>query len=107
MLSSTLYARLPSKPTIYSFKYSAPNIVGVGGASATVRCYIDVFLQIAGVEIAYVLLIVENLSFPLLIGIDILRPHAANLSFGDATSLQLTARACDVCLERVDSKHEF
>ena len=81
MLSSTLYARLPSKPAIHLFKNSAPDIVGVGGASAKVRGYVDVPLQIVGVEIAHPLLVVQNLAFPLLIGADILRPHAAAMLF--------------------------
>ena len=93
---------------ISSFKYSALDIVGVGGASATVRGYIDVPLQIASAEIVYLLLIVENLSFPLLTGTDILRPHASTSSFDPANPLQLTARVCDVCLkQRDDLKHKF
>ena len=34
MLSSALYDRLPSRPSINSFENLAPDIVGVGGASA-------------------------------------------------------------------------
>ena len=108
MLSSTLYARLPSKPAIHLFKNSAPEIVGVGGASAEVRGYVDVPLQIAGVEVAHPLLVVQNLGFPLLVGADILRPHAAALLFGSATPVKLNARVCDVCLEqREDSEDKF
>ena len=94
-----MYARLPSKLTLYSFKILAPHIVLVGSASATVRGYIDVSLKLSNVEIAHPLLVVKNLSCPLLISTDIFCPHAVNISLGDATSLQLTARVCDVCLK--------
>ena len=87
ILSSALYDRLPSRPSINSFKNSAPDIVGVGGASAEVRGYIDVPLHIAGIEVAHPLLVVSNLSFSLLIGMDELQPHAAKLSLGSAAPL--------------------
>ena len=49
IMSSALYDRLTSRPSINSFKNSAPDIVGVGGASVEARGYIDVPLQIAGI----------------------------------------------------------
>ena len=108
MMSASLYAQLPSKPRIYSFENAAPDIVGVGGASAAVKGYIDVPLRIADVEVAHPLLVVENLSFSLLIGMDILDPHAANILLGGAREVQFKARVCDVCLEpRIPAKHEF
>ena len=70
--------------------------------------YVDVPLRIADIEVAHPLLVVDNLSFSLLIGMDILDPHAANISLGGAREVQFEARVCDVCLEpRVPSKHEF
>ena len=49
---------------------------------------------------------VKNLSFALLIGTDILRPHAVNLSLAGASSLQL--RFCKICLEqRTEPKSGF
>ena len=80
MVSSSLHDRLPSCPSINSFKNSAPDIVGVGGASADVRGYIDVPLQIVGIKVTHPLLVVTNLSFPLLIGMNVLQPHAAKVS---------------------------
>ena len=99
MVYSTLNDRLPSRPSINSFKNSAPNIVGVSGASAEVRGYIDAPLQIVGIEVAHPLLIVLNLLFSMLIGMDVLQPHAAKNSLGNAAPLKLSARVCDVCLE--------
>ena len=108
MMSAALYEQLPSKPRIYSFENAAPDIVGVGGASAAVKGYIDVPLRIADIEVAHPLLVVDNLSFSLLIGMDILDPHAANISLGGTREVQLEARVCDVCLEpRIPAKHEF
>ena len=89
MLSSVLYEQLPSRPAINRFSISAPDIVGVGGASAEVRCYVDVPLQIAGVKIAHPLLVVTDLSFPLLIGMDLLQPHAAKMSLEHTAPLGL------------------
>ena len=80
MVSIALHDRLPSRPSINSFKNSAPDIVKVGGASAEVRGYIDVPLQIAGIEVAHPLQVVTNLSFSLLIKMDVLQPHAAKLA---------------------------
>ena len=108
MMSASLYEQLPSKPRVYAFENTAPDIVGVGGASAAVKGYVDVPLRVADVEVAHPLLVVENLSFALLIGMDILDPHAANISLGGAREVQFKARVCDVCLEpRVPAKHEF
>ena len=83
MVSSVLHDRLPSRPPINSFKNSAPDIVGVGGASVEVRGYIDVPLKIAGIEVAHPLLVVSKLPFAMLIGMDVLRPHAASFSVCD------------------------
>ena len=63
MVSSGLYDLLPSRLSINSFKNSAPHIIGVGGASAEVRGYIDVPLQIARIEVAHSLMVGSNLSF--------------------------------------------
>ena len=100
MVSFARYDRLPSRPSINSFKNSAPDIVGVKSASAEVRGYIDVLLQIAGIEVAHPLLVVSNLSFSLLIGMDVLQPYAEKMSLGNAAPLDLNARVCDVCLEQ-------
>ena len=45
MLSSVLYEQLPSRPAINRFRSSAPDIVGVGGASAEVWGYVDAFCR--------------------------------------------------------------
>ena len=80
MLSTALYAKLSSKTSIQPFKKHAPDIVGVGGTSAEVKGYVDVPLQLAGVEVAHPLLGVTDLSFPILVGTDILRAHSATMS---------------------------
>ena len=71
MVSSALYDRLPSRPSINSLKNSDPDIVGVGGVSAEVRGYIDVPLLIAEIEVADFLLVVSELPFAMLIGMDV------------------------------------
>ena len=67
MMISTLYDRFPSRPSINSCKSSAPDIVGVVGASPDLRHYIDGPLQIAKIEVAYPLLVISNRLFSLLI----------------------------------------
>ena len=59
-------------PPIEIFLTSPPRIVGVGGASATVRGYIDAHLIIARTQVRHPVIVVEDLSFPYLIGMDIL-----------------------------------
>ena len=92
MVNSALYDLLPSRTAINSFKISASDIVGVGGTNAEVRGYIDVSMQIAGIELAHPLLVVTNLSFSILIGMDVLQPHAAKMSLNSAAPLELNAR---------------
>ena len=89
MVSSALYDRLPSRPSINSLWNSAFDIVGVGGASVEVRGYIDVPLQIAGIKVADLLLVVSDLKFSLLIRMDVLHPHAGKMSLGSAAPLEL------------------
>ena len=52
------------------------------------------------VEVAHPLLVVTDLSFPILVGTDILRAHSATMSLGDVVPFRLNARVCDVCLEQ-------
>ena len=91
MLSTALYAKLPSKPPIQPFKNPAPDIVGVCVSSAKVKEYGNVPLQLTGVKVAHPLLVVTNLSFPIIVGTDILRTHSATMSLGDAVPLRLNA----------------
>ena len=100
MVSFALYDRLPTRPAINSFENSAPDIVGVGSASADVRGSVVVPLLIAGFEVMHPLLVVSEVPFAMLIGMDVLRPHAASFSVCDSTSLQLSTSVCPVCLER-------
>ena len=92
MVSSALHDRLQSRLSINALKNSAPDIVGVGSASAEFRGFIDVPLQIAAIEVAHPLLVVTNVLFSLLNGIDVLQPHAAKKSIGNAAPLELSAR---------------
>ena len=108
MISNSFYSRLPSKPTIHKFDSSAPELVGVGGASATVPGYIDVPLTLAGVKIAHPLFVVEGLAFSLLVGMDVLRPHVAQIRLFETSPVKFNARVCDICLEQsTDTKREF
>ena len=102
MVSSSLYPLLVIRPPIQWFEKSAQNIVGVGGSRADYSGFIDVPLEIAGVEVAHPLLVVSNLPFPILIGTDILGLHDPTVLLGDECPLQLHTRVCEICLEQRD-----
>ena len=80
MLSSALYARLRDAPAIQTFTRAAPDVIGVEGASAEIRGNVDAPIEIAGVTVQHLLLVVEGLTFPILIDTDILRAHRAVLT---------------------------
>ena len=84
---------------IENFITSPPKIVGVGGASATVRGYIDAPLIIARMQVRHPVIVVEDLSFPLLLEMDILGPHDAQLGVGAFSSIRLDVERCRVCDE--------
>ena len=64
-------------------------------------------LLFAGFEVAHPLLVGSELPVAMLIGMDVLRPHAASFSVCDSTSLQFLNRECAVCLEhRVVTRRE-
>ena len=100
MLSTALYAKLSSKPPIQPFKKPSTDIVDVGGASAKIKKYVDVLLQLAGVNMAHPLLVVTNISFPLLISTDIMQAHPATMFFWKSSFASIKARVCDMCLEQ-------
>ena len=89
MVSESLYSQLPTRPPIQSFKKPGPDIVYVGGGSAV---YIDVPLQIFGVEVAQPLLDASGLAFIIVIGMDVLRPHSAAMRLGESMPFLLNTR---------------
>lgn len=58
-------------------------------------------LIITGVEVACFLLVVTDLSFPIIVGTNILQANSATMSLGDAVMLRLNAGVCDVCREQL------
>ena len=72
VLSSVMYARLLDAPVFQPFTRAAPDVIGVEGASAEIRGYVDAPVEIAGITVHHPLLVVESLAFSLLIGTDIL-----------------------------------
>ena len=107
MVISAFYDCLPSRPAINSFEIFAPDIVGVGCASTEVKGYVVLPLLIAGFELAHPLLVVSELSFAILIGMDVLRTHASSFSMCDSMSLKLCNSECPVCFERrAETKRE-
>ena len=100
MLSTAMYSRLPSAPVIQPFSGAAPDVIGVGGATAEKRGYADAPVELAGTAVYHTLLVVEGLTFSLLISTDILWPHGAMLTLDESAPLRQRTRVCDVCREQ-------
>ena len=94
-----MYARLRDVPVIQPFTRAALDVVGVGGASAEIRGYVDAFVKVAGVTVHHPLLVVEGLAFSLLIGTDILRAPGAVLTLDETAPVRLRRRECSICRE--------
>ena len=104
MVSSAMYARLRDAPVIQSFTRAAPDVVGVGGASAEIGGYVDAPFEVAGVREHHLLLVVEGLAFSLLIGTDNFCAHGAVLTLDETAPVRLQSRECSICREqRTDS----
>ena len=99
MIPERTIASRRNAPLVENFSSASPRIVGVGDASATVRGYIDAPLVIAGTRVRHPLIVVEELAYPLLIGMDILGPHDAQLGVGATSSIRLAVERCTVCDE--------
>ena len=89
MLSAAMYARLPDAPAIQLFLRAAPEVVGVGGARAVIRGYVDVPVEVVRVALRHPLLVIEGLAFPLIIDTDILRAHRAVLTLDESPPVRL------------------
>ena len=77
MLSTAMYRRMPFAPANQMFTSAASDVIGVSGAKAQIRKYVDTFIKLNGTAVYYPLLIVvKSLAFSLLIGIDTLGPTA-------------------------------
>ena len=87
MLRIALYAKLSSKPPTQPFKKPATYSVGVGGASAKVKRYVHVTVQLVYIEVAHPFLVVSDLYFPILVRTGILREHSATMFLGNAIPL--------------------
>ena len=63
------------------------------------RGYIDAPIIIARTQVRHPVIVVEDLSFPILIGINILCPHDTQLRVGASSSIHLDVERCSVCDE--------
>ena len=100
MLSTAKYGRIQNARPIQPFTGSAPDIIGVGGATAEIRGYVDAPIEIDNPAVRHPLLVVEGLVFPLLLGTDILRPYGAMLTLDVSAPLRLRTCVCDICSEQ-------
>ena len=84
-------------PPIKNFIRSPPKIVNVDGASATVRKYLKSPLIIDRTQMRDPVIIVKEFLFILLIKMNILGPHDAQLGDGASSSIVLVVEKCIVC----------
>ena len=97
MLSAAMYAGLPDVPAIQPVLRAAFEAVGVEGASAVIRSYVDVPVEVAGFAVRHPLLVVKGLAFPLIIGTDILRAYRAVLTLDESEPVRLQIREIAIC----------
>ena len=97
MLSSVLYARQRDAPVIQPFTCAATDVVGVGGASAEIRGYVNAPVEVAGVTVHHPLFVVEGLAFALLIGTEVFLSHGAVLTLDETAPVRLRSRECANC----------
>ena len=95
---STLRA-LPRLPEVEPCDSTTLSIIGVNDVRATLRGYLDVPVKIGNTEVRHMLIVVEELAFSLLVGMDILRPHSASVALGPPQVVQLNTPLCEVCLK--------
>ena len=100
MLSTAMYGRISNSPAIQPVTNSAPDIIGVNGATAEIRGYVDAPIEIDGTAVRYPVLVVKGLAFPLLLIINILWRHSAMVTLDESTSLRLRTCVCDICREQ-------
>ena len=96
--SSTLSALL-ERSSVEQFIHRHQNIVGVGGSSANVVGYVYVAVVIFDFEVRHLLIMVDELAYPLLIGTDVLRPDRAIFELGTPDVVRLKLGRCSVCIE--------
>ena len=56
-------------------------------------------VDIAGVEVRHPLIVVDELAYPILIGMDVLRPHEAITMTGASDVVRLQLDSCPVCIK--------
>ena len=90
---------IPEHPSVEQFMHRRLNIVVVGGSSARVLGYVDVSIVISDVEVRHPFIVMVELTYPLLIWTDVLRPHRANFELGIPEVVQLKLDRCQ-CASR-------
>ena len=63
------------------------------------RGYLDAPPIIARTQVRHPVIVVKNLSFPLLLGMDILGPQDGQLGVGASSSIRVDVERCKVCDE--------
>ena len=102
MVSSSTLAALPVDTSVNSFTSRPPNIIEFGDSPLQVLGYVDAAVVVSDVEVRHPLVVVSELAFQLMIGIDILRPYRTSCGCGTPDFLRFNVDRCSMYLkERV------
>ena len=102
VLASTL-AALPVPSSIEPFTSRAPNIVDMFGSALQVLGYVVAAVAVFDVEVAHRLVVISELAFPLLISINILKPHCTIIELGPPDVVRLGNDRYSECVEKAKS----
>ena len=75
--------------SVEQFLHCSPNIVGVCNAFVRVLNYVDVTIDIAGLESRHLLIVVYKLAYLILVKINELKPHKAIIMTGASDIVRL------------------
>ena len=99
MVSATVLAALQVPPSIEQFTSRAPKIVNIGGSPLHVLSYVIAAVVVSDVEVRHPLVVFDKLVYPMLIKMEVLRPHSAIAVAGTSDVDRLQLDRCPVCIE--------
>ena len=99
MVSASTFAAFPVPLSVEAFTSGPPYIVDIGGSPLHVLGYIDAAVVVSDVEVRHPLVVVNQLTFPLLLASDILKPHCAIIKLGNPDVVLFQVDRCPVCVE--------
>ena len=100
IVSTSTLAALPVTSSVQPYTSCTPNNVDIFGSAFHVLNYVDAAVAVSDVEVRQLLVVVNKLTFPLLIGFDILEPYRAITELGPPDVVRCQLDRCTVCVEQ-------